>query len=173
MTEALGRQRLALLEFLKRTHRMDASDEAADPFERLAVPGSGRAPAAARIDRQPETMLFPGLYAGGRRDHRDLALGELVREGVFLVDLRIAPAAGPVELRHHHRAVLEPHLVDAVLVAVQAEQAPVGAHARLGDAVEHPVGRQMRVWMRDQGYKSAPCTTSSRFPTCISMTAIS
>src|SRR5258706_4845947 len=144
MTEALGRQRLAFLEFFKGTHRMDARDEAADPFERLVVAELRRAPAAARIDRQPENMLFPGLYAGGRRDHRDLALGELVREGVFLVDLRIAPAAGPVELRHHHPAVLEPQLVDTALVAVPAQQATARAQAALSDAARHPVRRQIR-----------------------------
>src|SRR5260221_6566430 len=105
MTEALGRQRLALLEFFKGTHRMDARDDAADPFECLGVVELRRAPAAARIDRQPENMLFPGLYAGGRRDHRDLALGELVREGVFLVDLRIAPAAGRRHARQSRGAV--------------------------------------------------------------------
>src|SRR5207244_7391451 len=103
----------------------------------------------------------------------DFAPGELVREGVLFIDLRVAPAARPIELRHHHRAVFQPDLVDAVLVAIEAQQAPVGAQAGRGDAIEHHIWRQARIRMRVQGYDSAPWTTRSRFRICISRTAIS
>ena len=76
------------------------------------------------------------------RDDRDLVLCELAREGVLLVDLRVAPALGPVELGDDGGVVLESDLVDAVLVAVEAEQTPVRTQARSGDRVEHEIRRQ-------------------------------
>ena len=58
---------------------------------------------------------------------------------------------GTVELGHHDRPVLEPDLVDAVLVAVEAQEPPVGTQAGGGDAVEHQIRRQARVGMRVHG----------------------
>ena len=90
-----------------------------------------------------------------RRDHRDLALGELARKGVLLVDLRLGPAARAIELRHHRLicpfGVFQPDLVDTVLVAIEAQQAPVGAQAARRDRVQHPVGRKQRIGMRVHG----------------------
>src|SRR5882762_11545731 len=118
---------------------MNAADEAADPFERLLVAELGRATAAARVDRYAEIGEAQRMHGC---DDGNLALGELVREGVLLVDLGVAPAAGTVELGDHHRAVLEPDLVHAILVAVETEQAPIRTQARGGDPVEHPVRRE-------------------------------
>src|SRR2546430_9075604 len=50
---------------------MNASDEASDPFERLAVFQLGAAPAAARVHGEAE----PGMLASkGRRDDRNFML---------------------------------------------------------------------------------------------------
>ena len=90
-----------------------------------------------------------------RCDDGDLALGELAGEGVLLVDLGIGPAPWAIELGHHCLiscfGILEPDLVDAVLVAVEAEQPAVGLQAAGRDRVEHPVGGQQRIGMRIHG----------------------
>ena len=73
-----------------------------------------------------------------RRHHRDLALGQLAGEAVLLEDLLVRPAPGAVELGDEEPGIaqgaalvlLEPHLVDAVLVAVERELAAVGQEAR-------------------------------------------
>src|SRR3989449_11211772 len=98
---------------------MNASDEASDPFERLAVFQLGAAPAAARIHGEAE----PGMLAGkGRRDDRNFMLRQFFCEGMLFRDLPRAPAPGAVELEHDRAAVFQPDLVDAVLVAVEREQ---------------------------------------------------
>src|SRR5438105_5975538 len=127
--ETLRRQSLARDERPRRADRMDAADEATDPFEYSRVFQLRGAAAAARIDRDAKNVVCPCFYAVDRRHYGNLALGELAREGVLLVDLRIAPAPGAVELRDDHRAVLEPDLVDPVLDAVEAEQPPAGREA--------------------------------------------
>ena len=52
------------------------------------------------------------------------AAASLEGEGVFLADLRIAPACRPVELEHPQGAVVVAQLIDAIFVAVEREQAP-------------------------------------------------
>ena len=148
MAEGLRRERLAQLEFLRRADGMDAADEAADPLEGLLVAKLRRAAAAARIDGDAEVRGAQRVHG---RDDGDLAAGELVGEGVLFVDLRVDPASGAVELCDHDRVVLEPDLVDAVLIAVQAEQPPVGTQTGRGHAVEHQVRRQARVGVRVHG----------------------
>ena len=115
-------------------HGVNPGDEAADPLQRFRIVEVGRAAAASRI----ESELKAGVHARiGRRDHRDLAPGELAREGMLLVDLSGAPAPWPVELEHARRAILQPDLVDPVLVAVQRQEAAVGAKAGRIAGVEH------------------------------------
>ena len=59
-----------------------------------------------------------------RRRHGQLRRGQLERERVLLVDLRIAPARRAIELEHPQRAVVVAQLIDAIFVAVEREQAP-------------------------------------------------
>ena len=61
---------------------------------------------------------------------------------MILEDLRVAPALRAVELDHHAAAILQVHLVDAVLVAVQREQAPVAAQSRALQRIEHRIRGQ-------------------------------
>src|SRR6267378_7571345 len=113
---------------------MNASDEASDPFEGLAVLELRAAPAAARVHGEAE----PGVLAGkGRRDDRNFMLCQFLCEGMLFRDLPRAPAAGAVELEHHRAAVVQPDLVDAVLIAVEREQPAVGAEAGAVAGVEH------------------------------------
>src|SRR5438552_237174 len=63
---------------------MNASDEASDPFERLAVLELRAAPAAARVHGEAE----PGMLAGkGRRDDRNFVLRQFSCEGMLFRDL--------------------------------------------------------------------------------------
>src|SRR5690606_17498229 len=55
------------------------------------------------------------------------------------------PRRGSIELRHHHPAVVEPGLVDPVLVAVQGEEAAVALEADRRERVEDGIGRQAGV----------------------------
>src|SRR5437660_982894 len=168
MAERARRERFAHAERAHRAYGVDAADEAPDPREHARVLELRRAPAAARIEGDAKFLPPVGMRRG---DHRDLALGELARERVLLVALGLRPAARPIELRHHHASLLEPDLVDAVLVAVEAEEAPVRAQAGRGDRVEHPLWRELRIRMRVHGYNSAPWRTRSRSTTCIFRTA--
>src|SRR3989475_10302422 len=102
---------------------MSASDEASDPFERLAVFQLGATPAAARVDGEAE----PGALAGkGRRDDRNFMLRQFSCEGMLFRDLPRAPAPGAVEIENHRADVFQPDLVEAVIVAGWRVQSDVG-----------------------------------------------
>src|SRR5438445_2594036 len=142
--EALDVDGRPLGERARRTDGVNAPDEATDPFERLAVFELRRASASARKYREAKAVESVQRLSVGleRRDHRNLALGELERERVLLEDLRVSPACGAIELRDDRgRRVrrlfrFEPSLVHAVLVAVQPEQPPVAGEARARKRVE-------------------------------------
>src|SRR6185503_18897074 len=149
---------------------MDAADEAPDPLERFRIVEIRRAAAAARVEREQE----PGMHAGvHRRHHRDLALGQLACERVLLFDLSGAPASRPVELEHTRGAVLEPGLVDAVLVAVERQEPPVGAQSRAIAGVEHDFRGQRGVRMGHGVIVDAWRRTTSRWRALASPTATS
>src|SRR5207245_11746844 len=98
--EALDVDARPIGERSRRANGVNAPDEATDPFERLAIFELRRAPAAARIHREAESAGCVQRPATDRerRDHRNLALGELERERVLLEDLRVGPALGAIEL---------------------------------------------------------------------------
>src|SRR5262245_40159512 len=145
--EAGGIERRPTRERPCRPDRVDATDETADPLQRVGIVELRHAPAAPRIDREAEAaglvQRLPGEYE--RRDDRNLALGELERERVLLVDLSVGPARRAVELGDHDGPVFEIDLVHAVFVAVQREEAPVAAHAGRLERVEHGIGREVRI----------------------------
>jgi hypothetical protein len=80
------------------------------------------------------------------RSHRgyrgNFAHGQLGDERVFFEYLRVAPAPWPIEFRDHGGAVLAVHEVDAILVAVERQQASVAADAATFERVEDPVRRE-------------------------------
>src|SRR5690606_41636237 len=95
--EALDIHRGPMPERLAAPHRVNASDEAAEPFERALVLQIGRASAAARIDREGEAgvVMQRAAVEDERRDHRNLGLRQYLRKSVFFEDLRITPARRP------------------------------------------------------------------------------
>jgi hypothetical protein len=89
-----------------------------------------------------------------RRRHRQLRRREFEGERMLLDDLRVAPAPGAVELRDHRiraaarvrerQRLFESDAIDAVLVAVQGEQAPVDGKASAFHRVEHGIRGESR-----------------------------
>jgi hypothetical protein len=129
---------------------VDAADEPPHPFEGLGIFQLRGAPAAPRIhsEAEPGVLVERAADENERRDDRDLALGELGDERVLFVDLCVGPARRPVELRHDRRAFFQEDLVDAVLVAVERDHAPVAAQADGLERVEDDVGSESGVGMR-------------------------
>src|SRR5688572_24927323 len=89
VAEVSRRQSLTGNKGLRGANGMDAAEEAADPLQDLRISQLGRPAAAARVDRDAKSAERRRAL---RSDDRDLAFGELVRESVLLVDLRLAPA---------------------------------------------------------------------------------
>jgi len=85
---------------------------------------------------------------GHRRHYGDIAVYELLREGVLLANGVIGPALGAIELGDDRRIVLDADLVDAVFVAIERKQMAVRAVAERIHAVEDDVGRQRGEGMR-------------------------
>ena len=69
-------------------------------------------------------------------------LGQLLHEGVFFEYRGIRPALGTIEFRHQRRAFFHADLIDAVLVAVECQQAAVAAEAYAFQRVQHTIGVQ-------------------------------
>ena len=78
---------------------MNTAQKTADPFEHRGVVQLGCAASAPGVDREAEPRMLEQRAAvvRERRHHRNLLRRELEREGMLLVDLRIAPARRAVE----------------------------------------------------------------------------
>ena len=128
----------------RRAHGVDAGQEAADPFQHLEVVQLRPAPAAPGADGEGEcAVLVQGLAVQHQRPHgRDFSGHQLGGEGVFFQDLRVAPAAGAVELGDHFLAVFQHHLIDPVFVGGQGGEPAIAIQADAREGVEHAVGRQ-------------------------------
>jgi hypothetical protein len=80
---------------------MNAADEAAEPFERVAAVEVRRAAAATFEDREAKAAerVQRATVEDAGRHRRNLARGEFGDERVFFEDCVVRPARGPVELR--------------------------------------------------------------------------
>jgi hypothetical protein len=104
---------------------------------RTGSPGGGAGSACARPQR---------------RDHRDLLRRKLEGEGMFLANRGLRPAPGPVEFRDHRRPILDPDLVDPVLVAVQRQQPTVGTQPGGLHGVQDDLRLQTGIGMDAHGH---------------------
>jgi hypothetical protein len=87
-------------------------------------------------------MNVQGLaVAQQRRHHRNLLRRQFGGKRVLLANRRIAPAAGTIELGDHRLAVLDPDLIDPILVAVERQHPPVAAIPDRLDRVQDGLGR--------------------------------
>ncbi len=84
----------------------------------------------------------------GRRNGRDLVLGQGQGEGVLFQDGGIAPAPRSVELGDDGRGVIDADLIDAVLVAVQCEQAPIGQESDALHRIQHEIRGEVGIRCR-------------------------
>ena len=150
--EAVGIQRRPRGEWPLRADRMQAPEKAADPFEHRRIVQIGCTAATALEQRYPLAIdMMQRAAADHARWHgRHLCCSQLGHERVLLLDLRIAPAARPIELGDHEAGtavgILHTRLVHAVLVAVEREQRAGGGQpgvtAGAINRVEHRVGRE-------------------------------
>ena len=122
------------------------AQEAAEPFAVLARAELGPAAAAPLVDGEPVAVVLVQALAvvDERRHDGNVLRRELEREVVLLEDRVGRPAAGPVELRDNE-AFRRADLIDAVLVAREAEDAARRLEAVALDGVDDDVGRQALV----------------------------
>ena len=144
--EPLAGERHPVLEALPRADGMHAPEGATDELQRPARVDLHR----ARREPREHGVAQPGMTGQGcaleddRRRHRQVRGGELGRERVLLEDLRVAPAARPVELQHQHAVRGRAQLIDAVLVGVEGEQPTVAVDAEPLGGRQHLVGGEPR-----------------------------
>ena len=148
VAESLDVERGPFDEGFERTHRVDAAEKAAHPFEGLGILEFRRPSAAARVHRDAVVAVRVQRRAARERNGRNygnLPRREFCDELVFFKDLGIGPAARAVELGDEGFFVLDAELVDAVLVAVEGLQAAVRAQPGALQGVEDGVGGQAGV----------------------------
>src|SRR5215207_1067526 len=114
---------------LKRPDGTDPVHAAYGPAQYGAGPWRielGRAASLPREYREAKILMSKQCAPSDRdrRGHRQFGRCELLRELVFLENLRIGPASRAIELRYPS-ALRVPQLIDAVLVAVESEQTPI------------------------------------------------
>src|SRR5512143_2126784 len=125
-------------------HGVDAADKPSHPLQGVGAVELGHAAALFGIHGEAEAgvAVERGAVQPQRRHHGNLAPGQFGGEGVFVENRRAAPGCGTVELDHHRQGILGPHLVDAVFVAVERQQAAVRLETGAVQRVERAVGRQ-------------------------------
>ena len=74
-----------------------------------------------------------------RCNNGETVTNQFLRKGMLFQNLLAGPTPWPIELDDDWFGFLEAHLIDAILVAVQREQAQVTAQANGLDAVDHAV----------------------------------
>ena len=75
---------------------------------------------------------------------------------MFLEDGCIFPATGAIEFRDHWGAFRHAHLIDAVFIAVQCQQAAIGFQPGGFQRIEDAIGRERRVGVRVRKFVHAP-----------------
>ncbi|MNH08055.1 hypothetical protein D3C79_674600 [compost metagenome] len=76
------------------------------------------------------------------RHYRDFTFGQLGGEGMLFEDRCIGPAVWAIELGNQRFSVFDAHLIDAVLVAVECQNAGIAEKADTFHSVEDQVGSE-------------------------------
>ena len=131
---------------------MNASQTLAQPVEVVRVVELGSASTTAWKQRQAQALEREQrrfVLERERRDDRKLGVGQLGDKCMLFKDLCVAPAFRSIELGDQRFAVVQPDLVDAVLVAVEGEQSAVwcksGGLDRLKDDVRSEYLERVRI----------------------------
>src|SRR5205085_4436141 len=90
-------------------------------------------------------------------------------QSIFMLfaNRRVRPPRGPIELGDEGLSVVEPQLIDAVLITIQCEQPAIAAVVLRFDCVKNNFGGQSRIWLhRPQAYRFPtaahhPCSNSA------------
>ncbi|MCY1495524.1 hypothetical protein D9M68_294280 [compost metagenome] len=145
MAEVVHRQGFAMLERACGAHGVQAAEQLAETVELVQVARLRRAAAAAGEEGEAKARVLEQAFAvtHQRRHHGHLAFGQFGAEAVLLAYGRIAPALGPVELGDQRFGVLDAHLVDAVLVAVEGEYPRVAEIADTFHGIQYQVGGEV------------------------------
>ncbi|MNI65455.1 hypothetical protein D3C73_1209660 [compost metagenome] len=141
MAEVFYRQRFTVLERPGRADRMQAPEQLAQAIELVEVARLRCSAATAGEQGETETVVFvQGFTVVDQRRHdRHLAVGEFGGELVLFQNRFVAPALRPVELGDQRLGVFDTDLIDAVLVAVERQDARVAEKADAFDGIEHEV----------------------------------
>ena len=147
LAEAVDIERRPMRECAAPTDRVNAAEKAPHPFQYLGVVEFGCASAAARTQAESIAGEFvQGLAADGEwRDHRDFALRQFQGEGVFLENLRIAPAPRTIELGNDGFILFNADLVDPVFVTVERQHPAIDTKTGAFDGIEQHIRRQIRI----------------------------
>jgi len=123
--------------------RMDAPEEAADPFPIVARSELRPAPATPREDCVSESAMHMQRLAILRegRNHGNFLCRKLRGKCVFLANRGVAPAIGPIEFGDQGLAALDPDLVHPIFVAVERQHPAVAAVMQGLDRIQHRFGR--------------------------------
>ena len=150
MAKALQIQRGAVGKGLGRAYGVDARQKAANPLQHFPVVQLRPAPAAPGADAEQKAcvLMHGAALQHQRRNDGDFLGGQLLREGVFLLNLRTAPAAGAVELGHDLVAIVLMGQIDAVLIGAERRQAPVRQQTRGAQRINHAVRREIGIGVR-------------------------
>src|SRR5690606_24991448 len=127
LSHSLDIQALAMPKLEPSTDHMDAPKEASHPLALRSRAELRPAPALAFEERETKLLVLeqrPSVV-NDRRDDGHLRRGQLQGETVLLLDGGIAPSPGTIELRHERLRLLDAHLIDAVFVAIQRQDAPI------------------------------------------------
>ena len=129
---------------------MNPGDEAAQLFEQFEIVQIGRAatPAGIHGDAKVADLVKGGAVDDQRRDDRNLLFCKFRGETVFLEYRLIGPAVRAVELRDDSVILVDADLVNAILVAVQGEQASVAVEAQVFQRFEKVLGLQLGIGER-------------------------
>ena len=122
----------------RRPDEMYPGDEATELPEQFEIIEVRRAAAAAGIHRHaevPDLVQRTAVDTEGR-DDRYLLLRELRRKPVLFQYRLVGPAVRAIEFRNDGVVVVDTHLVDAILVAVEREQAAVAVKTEILERIE-------------------------------------
>jgi len=144
---ALDLYRRSVREIPGLTDQVNAGNQAPELLEEVVVVEIGRAPAMTRADRKSvrSGMVQGAIVEDEWRNDWKFSCTQFLVELMLLNDCRVAPSPGAVKLGHDRPLLFDTNLVNAVLVAVEREEAAITSKAQISDHVEDLLRLQVRV----------------------------
>ncbi|MCY1512112.1 hypothetical protein D9M68_465600 [compost metagenome] len=163
VAEVVHRQGFPMFEGAGRAHRVEAAEELAEAEKLVQVARLGGAAATAGEQGEAEAGVLEQAFTitQQRRHHGHFTFRQFGAETVFLTDRRVAPALRAIELGDQRLGVFDAHLVDAVLVAVQREDACVAEKAEAFHGIQYQVGGEV---IEGVGHGGAPAVRRPVYP---------